>query len=247
MRRIVRIVLPAYNEADNLPGLLRALQETMEDNRIEYEVIVVDDGSSDDTAAVVESWARALPLLLVRHPVNLGLGATLRDGLQSALERAGERDVVITMDADATHMPGLIVQMVRMIGEGYDVVIASRYRAESRVYGVPLLRRIMSRGASLLMRVAFPIRGVRDFTCGYRAYRADVLRRGVDRYQGQFVNQEGFQCMVDILLKLRPMRLIFGEVPLLLRYDRKGGESKMNIGRTARNTLMLLLRRRLGH
>jgi dolichol-phosphate mannosyltransferase len=247
MRRIVRIVLPAYNEADNLPALLRALQETMEDNRIEYEVIVVDDGSSDDTAAVVESWARALPLLLVRHPVNLGLGATLRDGLQSALERAGERDVVITMDADATHMPGLIVQMVRMIGEGYDVVIASRYRAESRVYGVPVLRRIMSRGASLLMRVVFPIRGVRDFTCGYRAYRADVLRRAVDRYQGQFVNQDGFQCMVDILLKLRPMRLIFGEVPLLLRYDRKGGESKMNIGRTARNTLMLLLRRRLGH
>jgi dolichol-phosphate mannosyltransferase len=155
--------------------------------------------------------------------------------------------VVITMDADATHMPGLIVQMVRMIGEGYDVVIASRYRAESRVYGVPVLRRIMSRGASLLMRVVFPIRGVRDFTCGYRAYRADVLRRAVDRYQGQFVNQDGFQCMVDILLKLRPMRLIFGEVPLLLRYDRKGGESKMNIGRTARNTLMLLLRRRLGH
>jgi dolichol-phosphate mannosyltransferase len=246
MRRIVRIVLPAYNEADNLPRLLRALQETMEDNHIDYEVIVVDDGSSDHTAAVVETWTATLPLLLVRHAVNQGLGATLRDGLHTALERAGERDVVITMDADDTHMPGLIVRMVRMIGEGYDVVIASRYRAESRVYGVPPLRRVMSRAASLLMRVVFPIRGVRDFTCGYRAYRADVLRRAVDRYHGQFVNQEGFQCMVDILLKLRPMRLIFGEVPLLLRYDRKGGESKMDIPRTVRNTLLLLLRRRLG-
>jgi dolichol-phosphate mannosyltransferase len=246
LRRTVRIVLPAYNEADNLPLLLRALQETMEDNRIAYEIIVVDDGSRDDTAAVTEACAGELPLLLVRHEVNQGLGATLRDGLQIALERAGERDIVITMDADATHMPGLIVQMVRMIGEGYDVVIASRYRAESRVYGVPAARRIMSRAASLLMRVIFPIRGVRDFTCGYRAYRADVLRRAVDRYRGEFVNQEGFQCMVDILLKLRPMRLIFGEVPLLLRYDRKGGQSKMEIGRTARNTLLLLLRRRLG-
>ena len=59
--------------------------------------------------------ASALPLL-VRHPVNQGLGATLRDGLQ-ALARAGERDVVVTMDADDTHMPGLIVRMVRMIGE----------------------------------------------------------------------------------------------------------------------------------
>jgi dolichol-phosphate mannosyltransferase len=243
----VRIVLPAYNEADNLPSLLHVLRETMEDNRIRYEVIVVDDGSHDRTAAIVEEWGAELPLVLVRHAVNEGLGATLRDGLQTALERAGPCDIVITMDADDTHTPGLIVQMVRMIGEGYDVVIGSRYRAESRLYGVPLVRRVMSRGASLLMRVIFPIRGVRDFTCGYRAYRADVLRRAVDRYHGEFVNQDGFQCMVDILLKLRPMRLIFGEVPLLLRYDRKGGQSKMHVGRTAKNTLFLLLRRRLGY
>lgn len=243
----VRVVLPAFNEADNLPALLRALQETMEDNRIVYEVILVDDGSRDQTAAIAEDCAKTLPVVVIRHDVNQGLGVTLRDGLQAALERAGQRDIIITMDADDTHTPGLIVQMVRMIGEGYDVVIASRYRAESRVYGVPLLRRVMSRGASLLMRLVFPIRGVRDFTCGYRAYRADVLLRAVDHYHGEFVNQEGFQCMVDILLKLRPMHLIFGEVPLLLRYDRKGGESKMRVGRTAKNTLLLLLRRRLGY
>lgn len=242
----MRIVLPAYDEAENLPALLGALQETMEDNYLDYEVIVVDDGSRDATASIAEAWSQQLPLVLVRHAVNQGLGASIRDGLQAAIERAGERDVVVTMDADATHMPGLIVQMVRMIGEGYDVVIASRYRPESRVYGVPMLRRLASRGASILMRVVFPIRGVRDFTCGYRAYRADVLRRAVDRYEGEFVNQEGFQCMVDILLKLRPMRLVFGEVPLLLRYDRKGGASKMDIGRTARNTLALLARRRFG-
>ncbi len=244
--RVVRIVLPAYNEADNLPRLLAALQEAMEDNGIGYEVIVVDDGSRDQTPAIAERSAATLPVVLVRHATNQGLGAAMRDGLQTALDRAGPRDVVITMDADDTHAPGLIVQMVRMIGEGYDVVIASRYRAESRVYGVPMLRRVMSRAASVLMRLVFPIRGVRDFTCGYRAYRADVLRRAVDRYQGEFVNQDGFQCMVDILLKLRPLHLIFGEVPLLLRYDRKGGQSKMRVAQTARGTLLLLWRRRLG-
>ncbi len=244
--RCVRIILPAYNEADNLPNLLAALQETMDDNGIAYEIIVVDDGSRDETAAIVERSAATAPVVLVRHAHNQGLGATLRDGLQTALDRARDRDILITMDADDTHGPGLIVQMVRMIGEGYDVVIASRYRAESRLYGVPIVRRIMSRAGSLLLRLLFPIRGVRDFTCGYRAYRADVLRRAVDRYHGQFVNQDGFQCMVDILLKLRPMHLIFGEVPLLLRYDRKGGQSKMRVMQTAKNTLGLLVRRRLG-
>jgi dolichol-phosphate mannosyltransferase len=245
--RTVRIVLPAYNEAENLPALFRALRETMEDNHIAYEVIVVDDGSQDGTAAIVEAAAAELPLVLVRHAENQGLGSTLRDGLQTALERAHARDIVITMDADDTHTPGLVVRMVRMIGEGYDVVIASRYRAESRVYGVPLGRRVMSRAGSLLMRILFPTRGVRDFTSGYRAYRADVLQRSVDHYRGDFVNQDGFQCMVDILLKLRPMQLIFGEAPLLLRYDRKGGQSKMQVGRTARNTLLLLLKRRFGY
>jgi dolichol-phosphate mannosyltransferase len=136
--------------------------------------------------------------------------------------------------------------MVRMITEGYDVVIASRYHPESRVRGVPLLRRTLSRSASLLMQALFPTPGLRDFTCGYRAYRASVLRAAVGRYRDAFVNQEGFQCMVDILLKLRSMHLVFGEAPLILRYDRKAGKSKMRVWRTMCHTLFLVLRRRCG-
>jgi dolichol-phosphate mannosyltransferase len=230
-----------------MPPLLESLRETMEENAIQYEVVVVDDGSHDRTLPVVEEYARRMPLRVLRHASNQGLGATVRDGLQAALERAADRDIIVTMDADDTHTPGLIARMVRMIGEGYDVVIASRYQRESRVYGVSLLRRIMSTGASWLLRVLFPIRGVRDFTCGYRAYRTSVLRQAIARYQQALFNQEGFQCMVDILLKLRRMPLIFGEVPLLLRYDRKGGESKMKVWRTASRTLGLLLRRKLGY
>lgn len=244
--RTVRIVLPAYNEAGNLPPLLRALRDTMTGNNLGYEIVVVDDASTDDTAAVAERSADELPLLLVRHEVNQGLGGTLRDGLNLALQRCADHDIIVTMDADDTHPPGTILRMLHRIDEGYDVVIASRYRPESRVYGVSLLRRFMSRAASVLMRLLFPTRGVRDFTCGYRAYRAAVVRRAVALYGNEFLNQEGFQCMVDILLKLRSLDLIFCEVPLLLRYDRKSGKSKMNVARTARQTLALLARRRLG-
>jgi len=244
--RTVRIVLPAYNEAGNLPALLRALQDTMTGNGLAYEIVVVDDASTDDTAAVARESAVGQPFVLLRHDVNQGLGGTLRDGLNLALERSAAHDVIVTMDADDTHPPGTILRMVRMIDEGYDVVIASRYRSGSRVYGVSLLRRFMSRAASVLMRVLFPTRGVRDFTCGYRAYRVAVLRQAIDRYGSEFLNQDGFQCMVDILLKLRSLDLIFVEVPLLLRYDRKSGTSKMNVSRTAWQTLTLLARRRFG-
>ena len=147
------------------------------------------------------------------------------------------------MDADDTHTPGLILRMVRMIREGHDVVIASRYRPGSRVVGLTWFRKVMSYGASWLFRFLMPIHGVRDFTCGFRAYRADVIQNAIKHYGDKFVDQDGFQCMVDILLKLRRMNLIFGEVPFILRYDYKEGASKMNVGRTVRKTLQLIVKR----
>ena len=97
-----------------------------------------------------------------------------------------------------------------------------------------------------MMRLAFPIPGVRDYTCGYRAYRGDALAGAIRAYGDSFVDQEGFQCMVDILLKMRRMpNLVFGEVPLILRYDMKRGESKMRLVRTARKTLGLLAHRKM--
>jgi dolichol-phosphate mannosyltransferase len=183
---------------------------------------------------------------LLQHGGNQGLGATLRDGLVHAAEQAGPRDILVTMDADDTHTPGLILRMARMITEGHDVVIASRFRPGSRTIGVPLYRRALSYFGALLLRVVFPIRGVKDFTCGYRAYRAAVIHEAFDQYGDQFLDQDGFQCMVDILLKLRRMHLIFGEVPFILRYDIKSGASKMNVGRTITRTLGLMARRRFG-
>jgi dolichol-phosphate mannosyltransferase len=92
--------------------------------------------------------------------------------------------------------------------------------------------------------VTFPIRGVRDYTCGYRAYRAGVLQQ-VTSDDPNFFDQNGFQVMVDILLKLRRDKdLLFGEAPLILRYDLKSGASKMDIGATITGTLKLMLRRR---
>jgi len=245
-RRRVHVVLPAFNEAACLGHLLDRLDEDLTEAGLPFEVIVVDDGSTDGTAEIAEDYGARMPVALVRHAVNQGLGAAIRDGLKHAAEAAAPRDIIVTMDADDTHTPGLILRMSRMICEGHDVVIASRYQPGSRTIGVPLHRRALSWGGSLLLRTVFPIRGVKDFTCGYRAYRAGVIQDALTQYGDGFLDQEGFQCMVDILLKLRRMHLIFGEVPFILRYDSKEGASKMRVGRTIRRTLALMLRRRLG-
>jgi dolichol-phosphate mannosyltransferase len=245
-KRIVIVVLPVYNEEARIESLLNHVDEALEDASMPYRVILVDDGSRDSTREIVGDCAARMPIRLMKHEVNLGLGATIRDGLVAAAETAGDRDIIVTMDADDTHAPGLILRMVRMISEGHDVVIASRYRAGSRTVGVPLFRQALSYGASWLFRVVFPTRGVRDFTCGYRAYRARVVRDALARYGESFLDQDGFQCMVDILLKLRRMNLIFGEVPFILRYDWKEGGSKMDVARTVRATMGLLWKRRFG-
>lgn len=240
------IVLPAYNEEANLPPLLERIEETLADSGLEGRVVLVDDGSADDTGRIASEFAQRLPLEILTHEVNQGLGATIRDGLTRAAELAAPEDVIVSLDADNSHPPELIPRIVARVREGNDVVVASRYQPGSAIRGVPFLRRVMSWGAGLLFRSIYPVPGVRDYTCGFRGYRARVLQEALERDGERFFDQDGFQCMVDILLKLARRPLVFSEVPLVLRYDLKGGVSKMRVAQTVKKTLSLLLRRRLG-
>lgn len=239
------VVLPAYNEEQALPDLIHGLDESLSEEGRQFQVIVVNDGSSDRTLEVARSFEKTHPVQVVDNGVNKGLAETLRRGLIHALNQADDRDVIVTMDADNTHPAGLALRMIRSIREGNDVVIASRYRPGSYVRGLSLFRRFLSFGAAILFRITFPTRGVRDYTCGYRAYRTSVLKQLQSQLGDRFISEKGFACMVDLLLQLRRLNLIFTEVPLVLRYDLKPGRSKMQISRTIKETLLLLLRRRL--
>ena len=241
----IYVALPAYNEEGGLPALLKKLDETLKLQPYPYQIIVVDDASTDGTAAVAREASEAMPVQLVQHSVNKGLSGALDTCFRTAMKVAMPGDVIITMDADDTHGPATIERMMLKIKDGYDVVIASRYQEGSRVVGVPFNRVLMTWFARILFKMVMPIPGVRDYTCGYRAYRFDVLRKGMDHYGEDWVSERGFTCMVDVLLKLRRFKFVMGEVPMLLRYDQKLGDSKMKVASTATKTLKLLLRRRL--
>ncbi|MDT8910138.1 glycosyltransferase [Amycolatopsis sp. PS_44_ISF1] len=237
------VVLPAFNEEGSLPALLRRLSDVSLTEQL--TVWVVDDGSADDTVAVAESGFGDLDVRIVRHLINLGLGRAVQSGLRAVLEVADPADLVVVMDADDTHDPGLIRLLRAEIAAGSDVAICSRFVPGGDDRTAPFGRRLLSRGAAQLFHRALAVEGVRDFTSGYRAYRVSLLARASAHWGERLVEEQGFACMVELLLKLRHCRPVITEVPLALRYDRKQGPSKLKLRRTIVQYLKLLARDRL--
>ncbi|MFS0897885.1 glycosyltransferase [Mycolicibacterium litorale] len=236
----VHIVLPAYNEERSLPPLLERIDRLAASQPL--TVWVIDDGSADDTAAVATGGPPSLHVNLVSHDVNLGLGQAIQTGLRSVLTVAADDDVLVVMDADDTHDPTLVAALVAEIDNGADIAICSRFTDGGDDTTAPPLRRLMSRGAAHMFRVVAKVDGVRDFTSGYRAYRVSLLRRAAGHWGERLVVEQGFACMVELLLKLRHLNPRIAEVPLVLQYDRKQGASKLKLARTLRQYFTLLVR-----
>jgi len=224
------LLLPAYNEALALARLLPQVRAADP----EIRVIVCDDGSSDRTADVT----REHNYDLIQHESNQGLAAAVRSLISYAAAVAEHDDVIVMMDGDGTMNPDQIAAMKDRLAEGYDVVIASRFQPGAIEKGTSLLRRAYSHGCRLLFQTLQPIPNVSDYTCGYRAYRASVLKRQVSLYPAIF-DAPGFSAATELLLSLRLQGARMSEVPLILRYDEKPTASKMRVARTIREYLRL--------
>ncbi len=234
------ILLPAFNEEQSLPNLLNRFQKVLAEWELEYLVVVVDDGSIDKTAEIALDFSRKMNLDLVPHPHNMGLGAAMRTGFDYITKCTGPDDLILAMDADDTHNPENLRDMMAMINTGKDVVIASRYEKGGKEVGLSLHRKILSLGASFLLKLFFPIERAKDYTCGFRLYRADLIKKAIDGFSENFITTNSFVCMAEILIKLSYLGARVGEVPLILRYDLKQGESKMKKIRTIVRYLRLI-------
>jgi hypothetical protein len=125
------------------------------------------------------------------------------------------------------------------------MVIGSRFVRGALVQGVPRLRRITALGAAALFKLIHPVRGVRDYTCGYRTYRVSALKRASNWYGAKLIEESEFSCMPELLLKLNALGSRITEVPFQLRYDRKPTASKMRVGRNMKGLVKLLVHLRL--
>lgn len=226
---MIYVLLPAFNEEISLPRLLPKIHDALTRAGHSYQLIIGDDGSRDRTPQVLEELTRTYPIEVVRHRINRGLGETSRDLFERASERAAASDVIIRLDCDDTHDPEVMPKMVARLDEGLDVVIASRFQPGGGQVGVEAHRAFISRMANLFMKFFFPIAGVYEYSCGYRAYRAAVIQRAIAHYGNNFIQLKGlgFTCTLEKLVKLKLLGARIGEVGFVLRYDRKESTSKM--------------------
>jgi len=230
------IGLPAFNEEQNLPDLLRDIQAVGLDDCL---ILVVDDGSSDRTAAVVREWSGHPSAALIQHPLNQGLGAALHTIITNALSYLRADGFLVTMDADGTHRPQQIPKLLQTGAQGFDLVVASRYVGSGKITGVPWYRRVLSVGAYVVVRSLFGVRQVRDVSSGYRAISTKLLRQALAQYPEGLATERGFVATVEVLVKLLRSGARPAETGLDLRYDLKKGASKMKIWRTVRDYFRL--------
>ncbi len=222
------VALPAFNEEGNLPSLIEDIHHVVPDALI----LVVDDGSTDGTGAVAEKAAESKPVVLVTHERNMGLGRAVNTALKNAVRLARDNGAVVLMDADGTHRPEQIPELVARAEAGADLVVAGRYLPGAKVAGVSFFRRVLSGGARFLSHLIFGNIVARDVSCGFRLYKVPLLRRAREAYGKRFIVSQGFSISVELLVKLAKIGAKIDQIPLDLRYDLKMGKSKIRIVRT---------------
>jgi dolichol-phosphate mannosyltransferase len=156
----IKVMLPSYNEEQNLPDLLRRIEQTKLDFDLNLDVLVVNDGSKDGTLKAAQNYSGNIIVNVLDLQPNRGLAGAMREGFKEALKDLDDTDILIALDADNSHNPALFYRMITQIREGSDIVIASRYRNGSRILGLSKFREFLSSMAGYLFRIFTPIRGV---------------------------------------------------------------------------------------
>jgi dolichol-phosphate mannosyltransferase len=213
------LVLPTYNEAENIGPLVRAALAALESAEVPHRVLIVDDGSPDGTGQIADSLAAELePVEVLHRDRKQGLGRAYLAGFARALE--GGAELVMEMDADFSHDPDDIPRLIAAANAA-DLVLGSRYVVGGGISNWGLLRRLVSRGGSAYARWLLGV-PVRDLTGGFKCFNRRVLE-GID-LEGVQANGYGFQ--IELTYRAIKAGFTVTEVPILFS-EREVGRSKM--------------------
>eukprot|EP00835_Amoeboradix_gromovi_P000779 NODE_29_length_33183_cov_0.333666.p13 type:complete len:225 gc:universal NODE_29_length_33183_cov_0.333666:28470-27796(-) len=199
----ISVLLPTYNEKENLPIIILLLIRTFRKNNLDYEIIIIDDGSPDGTGEIAEKLANIYENIIVKHRKGkLGLGTAYVYGLQFS---TGTH--VVILDADFSHHPKFIPKMIKMaITFNYDIITGTRYHSDGGIHGWDWKRKLTSRGANFLATILLNP-NVSDLTGSFRLYKRPVLEKLVTA-----TKSKGYVFQMEMMVRARELGYTIGEV-----------------------------------
>jgi len=218
------VILPTYNERENIVLMVRALQEEFRALPHDMHILVVDDNSPDGTADAVRAEARSLQNLHLITGMKAGLGAAYIRGMKHAIEQL-QADAVMEMDADFSHKPEDVPRLIEGLDHGADFVIGSRYVPGGKIPGDwSFFRRMNSKWGNVFARYVAGIYQVRDCTAGFRAIRASIINK-IDLDE---LKVKGYAFQISLLHEAVMNHAVVREIPVEF-VDRKRGETKLGL------------------
>lgn len=211
------VIIPAHNEEDSLEEAVRSVERVLSENRIDGEIIVVDDNSTDATPRLADMLAADVGIVRVVHRTDgmRGFGMAIRSGIEAA-----RGDYVVPFMADLSDNPEDIPKLLRKAEEGAEVVVGSRFIGGMRAYGYSSTKLVANRLYNAFLRMLFGLK-VRDCTNAFKLYSRRLL-------SGMRLESKGFEINAEMIIKAQMMRARIAEVPTEWR-ERRAGRSKMRL------------------
>lgn len=235
MKKKVFVITPVLNEAGNLPELIKGWREIALHPDYDFEFVLIDDGSTDETSEAATRLAKGLNFHLIRHEINKGPGMAFASGFSFLHGKISDNEIVVTIEGDNTSRTDtLFLLLGRIVRENADVAFASPYAYGGGFQNTNSFRILLSHGASFMTKVFLNIHGIHTFTSFFRAYKGEVISNLQKKYGPGILECPGFECMVELLKKITLHCYSISEVPMKLDTSKRVGKSKMKVFKTVR-------------
>ncbi|MBL6665006.1 MAG: glycosyltransferase [Rickettsiales bacterium] len=249
---MIKVLFCALNEEKSLKKFLVDLTHEMQviknKNNNDFEIIACLDGTIDNSRELIEANAKFCNIKILPLTNQKGLGRAYKRLFENAIANSSEEDTIVTLDADNTHNPNQIQEMIAHLKEhDLDILIASRFCNTSAMNDFPLYRKFISKTTAFLLKKLFRTKKInadylRDFTSGYRAYKAGKIIELKNKIGNDFISEPEFTYTCEFLIKLARINAKIDEIPISYDYGKKVGKSKLSIIRNFWRLIILLFK-----
>lgn len=232
---MIYIIIPSYNDSSNFDKLFKNLKNILKTKK--YKIIVIDDGSTDDTINILEKLSKKYQVNRIGYNKNRGPGYAFAFGFKFILKKLRNKDLVITIEADNTSDYKILNKMISLANR-YDAILASPNIEGGKFLGISNTRRFLSNTANILDSLIFGV-DIKTFSSFYRVYTGEIINKLSKKYGNKIITDHGFSSVVELIIKLKNIEAKMIEIPAVVDWRQRKGKSKMSINKTILGRLFI--------